>query len=227
MTETDNPNPTNDQTPTPASEADILIGRLVDGEADEQDRADFEQLADSEPRLWRDVALRQQDMFALTDEIDRELAAAVAMELPDYAAQNRGLRWAVAITGWAAVLVVVIIWSFMAGQQGITAPATGARPVVHPPAISGADGLTADEHLALYLQGQFVMGELDPILLETEELPDGWTAYSYLRRIEEYVILPPDHPLPVDDKGRFVTDPAELRAAAGPAAASGGVDQTQ
>ena len=76
MTEPEKPNPMEEQTPDSVTDADILIGRVVDGEADEQDLADFERLAADDPRLWRAVALRQQDMASLSDVVDHEIALA-------------------------------------------------------------------------------------------------------------------------------------------------------
>ena len=61
---------TGDRTPhDPELEVEILITRLVDGEGTEEDRLRFDHLAASEPTLWRQLALRQQDMTLLAEQV--------------------------------------------------------------------------------------------------------------------------------------------------------------
>jgi hypothetical protein len=55
-----------------------------------------------------------------------------------------------------------------------------------------------------------VVGELDPILTETELLKDGRYRIWFVRRIEEFVDI--DTPLDavIDSRGNFKGDPADL-----------------
>ncbi|UCD75526.1 MAG: hypothetical protein JSV91_01145 [Phycisphaerales bacterium] len=212
MSESGKTNPMDEQTPDAVTEADILIGRIVDGEADEQDRTDFERLADADPLLWRAVATRHQDMASLCDEVDHEIAMATTLELPDFVAPRRAPRWAVALSGWAAVLILAVIWTTMPQSKGIE-----GLPPARPVQINPDDELTFEQHMQQYLLAPYVMGELDPIVFRVEELPDGRQAIHYVRRIEAFEFLDADEELPVNDKGHLTIDPSELHAPVGPA----------
>ena len=212
MTESEKPNPMEEQTPDGVTDADILIGRIVDGEGDEQDLADFERLAADDPRLWRAVALRQQDMASLSDEIDQEIAMATTLELPDFIVPRRTPRWAVALTGWAAVLVMAVVWVAMSQPTRLE-----NLPPAQPIHVDPTDKLTFEQHMQQYLLAPYVMGELDPIVFRVEELPDGRQAIHYVRRIEAFEFLEAEEELPVNEKGHLTIEPSELHAPIGPA----------
>jgi hypothetical protein len=201
-----------------AVSSDILIGRIIDGEAGPDDRHRFESLADADPKLWRRLALRQQDMSALTLGFDQELKVADRIELPEdliatpqgadaYSLRARG-PWVLAIAGWAAVITVAAIWAFSVMRDGhLAQPPRNALP-----ASGAAAQLTPDDHLREYLQAPFVFGELPPTLLKVEEMSDGRMAVRVLRRIEEVIFLPPDNELPVNEEGDLTKPPGDLRS---------------
>jgi hypothetical protein len=198
--------------PEPArdDEVDVLIGRLIDGEATTADRTRFDGLAAREPRLWRDLALRHQDMPRLADAFELEAGAAAEAELPSTRSGRRragGVRWGLAVSGWAALLLVGIGWIVTAvGRPPVSVPPTGI-----PTAEPGAAALSADEHFDRYLAAQNVLGEYEPLVLEVKEMTDGRVAVRYMRRIEEVAIVDSLEDLPVSDDGHLTVPPAELR----------------
>ena len=188
--------------PEPEPEPERLMTRLVDGEASVGDRARFETLADEERGLWRDLALRQLEMGLLARRVAGHTAGADRIELPP---RRSWTTLSVTLSGWAALLVLGLLWVTFAGEA---VPATnGSRPV---PAAGEAVPhrvLTPQEHLQAYLQAEHVLGELAPVLLDTDDLGDGTLRLRYLRRIEEHIVI--DEPLEhyVDEAGRLVVDP--------------------
>jgi len=195
--------PTDEQLMPPQEE--ILIGRIVDHEATPQELERFEHMADDRPRLWRTLARQQISMGLLADRVLDETAAAEGVEVA------RGTRsgWSiVALSGWAAVLVLGVWWA-------VVAPTPDAPR--HPLQLDRVAGTAAqspmrpDEHLREYLAAPFVIDILDPIVLETEPLEAGRHRVYFMRRIEEYVDIdtPPD--AVIDQAGQFKIDPADLR----------------
>ncbi|MHC4946699.1 MAG: hypothetical protein ACYTG1_00345 [Planctomycetota bacterium] len=194
----------------PERGVEILMTRIIDGEASIDDQRDFERHADGEPSWWRRLALRQLDMVALAGAVEPTLERAAGVELPAAAPRGR-LAPALAFTGWAAVLCLAVGWGLSA-LSGPGAPAPVMQPMSSSPAAAPMD---PDELLRRYKQAPFVLDELDPILLEAEALSDGRTALHFVRRIEEVAFIDDAETAPVDDTGRFLVDPAMLRRDAG------------
>lgn len=196
-------------------ESDVLIGRLIDGEASQHDAARFERMAEANPRLWRALALRQQDMATIASHVERQLHQAERIDLPEDAAggedsgpRRRRFPWFVAFSGWAAVIAIVAGWSLLQQRQ-----LPSALTHIVPAATNGqvSPPMSPDEHLREYLSAPFVLGEMAPTLLEVEELSDGRTAIRFLRRIEEVAFVKPGDRLPVNENGDLNVPPSELR----------------
>jgi hypothetical protein len=187
--------------------ADILIGRIVDGEATLADREQFDELAASNPSLWQTLAHRQQDMMVLSARMDESTRFADHVELPLTLASGAALRrpWLWAFSGWAALLVVGLFWGL--GQLGDGGSRSGEVGRVSMPPVE----MTPDDHLREYLKAPFVTGQFPATLTYTQELSDGRLAMSFVRRIEETVIVNPDQSIDMDDSGNLNQDPAELR----------------
>jgi hypothetical protein len=194
----------------PEAEADTLIGRIIDREATSLDCEAFERMASVDPILWRALALRHLDMAMLSDRIGQHTDAADRVELRPRRLRPPALSLLVTLSGWAAVFVVGLWWAVVVAGRGEADPADAAvRAVAEPPAAVG--GWTADEHYRKYLEAEFVLGELDPILLETEPLADGRYRLRFIRRIEEYVTIDAPPSDIIDEAGDLTVDPAELR----------------
>ena len=181
----------------PQVETDTLIGRIIDREATSGDCEAFERMASADPILWRALALRHLDTAMLSDRVGEYTDAAERVDLRSGWPRRPTVNLLVTLSGWAAVFVVGVWWAVVVAGRGDADPVRSpVRSVAEPPVAD----LTAADHYRKYLEASFVLGELDPILLETEELPDGRYRLRFVRRIEEYVDI--DAP---------TTDPAALR----------------
>jgi hypothetical protein len=217
----------------PPCEHEILIGRMIDGEATAADHERFNSLAQRDPRLWRTLAMQQQDMLKLFVAVDRELLAteevglpgvgnslsAVAREPiadrrpPESHRLNNLLRVA-AYSGWAAVVVLGVFWwvSTWPGQgNGYASPRALPRAIPSMMGQGRGGPMSPEEHLREYLRSPFVLNELPPTLLGAEELSDGRQALRIVRRIEEVAFISADATLPIDDAGDLTESPEKLR----------------
>ena len=194
----------------PQVEADTLIGRIIDREAASADCEAFERMASADPILWRALALRHLDMAMLSDRVGEHTDAAERVDLRSRWPRRPAVNLLVTLSGWAAVFVVGVWWAVVVAGRGDADPVPSpVRSVAEPPVA--VEDLTAADHYRKYLEASFVLGELDPILLETEELPDGRYRLRFVRRIEEYVVIDAPTTEIIDDTGGFTVDPAELR----------------
>jgi hypothetical protein len=194
------------------SAIEILIGRIVDGEATTVDRTRFENLAMIDPLLWKRLAIRQQEMAAIVAGVHNHTNFAEQFDVPGSAPGVRLLSpriprvWILAISGWAALIALVVYWGMHASTAG-SRPTGRGIPAANVPAAS----MSFDDHLREYMHAPFVHGELPPSLLAAEKQPDGRTMIRILRRIEEIAYLEADEPLPVDTNKNLTKPPAELR----------------
>ncbi len=172
-------------------EAERLLERIVDSEASSEDCARFELLADRESLLWRTLALRQQEMAVLAESVAQRIEGAEQIDLsPGH--ERRRINLSVTLSGWAVVVIGGLWWALLGGGGG-----EGGRGPdgLLPAADSGAGALalTAEEYLRKYLEvghrEGLVIGELDPILLQTEPMSDGRHRIRFVRRIEEYAVV--------------------------------------
>ena len=187
-------------------ESETLIGRIMDHEATGDDRRRFELLAGGDPDLWRRLALDQVDMGLLAGRVREATASADRVGVTP-AGGRRNL--AVVFSGWAAVAVLAAWWAVVAGMGDQSQRQTTSR-LETAAAPAPQQVLDPQDHLRLYLASEFVVGELDLILMETEPLEPGRHRIWYIRRIEEFVDI--DTPLDaVIEQGRFKTSPADLR----------------
>jgi hypothetical protein len=197
--------PHDEARPEDVSELDLLINRIIDGEAGEDDRHRFDALARTEPDLWRRVALRQQDAILLAEQVGEATADASGADLPRRWLMARRLSWPLTLAGWAAVIIIALTWSLSALVDRELAPRRpGPIPVQN-------GQLTAEEHLQRYLEAPYVLADLEPEVLEVEQLSDGRVAVRFVRRIEEIAFLDPQLQLPVDEDGTLTKDPVRLR----------------
>jgi hypothetical protein len=184
-------------------EAEVLIGRVVDGEATPDDRRRFERLATADPLLWRTLAIRQDDARALHEAFREATKRGLRAELPE-----RRLRptWTLVLSGWAAMLFVATSWALVSIAADRAGGPVAAAPVNQAPAV-----ITPVEHLRAYLDAPYVLGDLEPVIVQVEPLSDGRIAVNFIRRIEEVAFFSPAD-LPLDESGELIKDPARLRS---------------
>lgn len=189
----------------PELEVEVLITRLVDGEATDEDRQRFDHLAASEPTLWRQRALRQEDMTILAEQVRDATATMERVALPRRRFIPTRLSLPMAFSGWAAVLIIAVTWVVLtslnrSGEVRNLDMATSMAPSLSP-----------EDHFEKYLSAPYVLGDMQPLVVEVKELPDGRIAVHFVRRIEEIAFLDPSAELPVDDEGELTSDPTTLR----------------
>jgi anti-sigma factor RsiW len=191
-----------------AAAADVLMTRIIDGEASLGERQTFEASAQRDPGLWRELAQRLVDARDLEQQFDAAVAPALSVELPRRAAEwRRTPAWnVVAGLGWAAALLIAVAWIALPGERGT---GTMAQPVV----VTGSQ-LTPEQHLRRYIEtSPYVIEEWKPMVLEVKTLPDGRVQVYFVRRIEEFRELGPGAEVSIEGLGHFqVPAPEESQA---------------
>lgn len=113
-----------------ASREDVLIGRVVDGEASQQDFDELERLGSADPEVWRRLATAQRAHARLERAVEDRIALAELIELP----RQRWLGGGGVIAkiglagGWlAAAALGVVVFTQMGASP--TAPVTTGQGV--------------------------------------------------------------------------------------------------
>lgn len=166
---------------------DILIGRVIDDEASPQDWAELEQLAETDPTVWRRLSLAKREQSALCAGVADALAVADEVELPHHAmhAQHAfNVRWR-AWSGWAAAAAIALIWATVQG--------------VLPSSLNNSNGQTAgvdpaswtpdqafNQYLTTGIEQGRVLGELPTVMVESRPAEDGQSfEIMVMRRVIE------------------------------------------
>ncbi|MHC5114219.1 MAG: hypothetical protein ACYTGP_07305 [Planctomycetota bacterium] len=194
-------------------EVEVLIGRLIDGEQTTNDQQRFEAFADAQPALWRRLAQRHLDRRTLVDEVTRATGPAATIELPRRWFALPRLTWSMALSGWAAVLIMALSWTLVTLASQPPEPISSGGPAFDTRTIEP----DAEELLARYLEAPWVVGEMQPVVLDVQEMTDGRIGINFMRRIEEVVIVAGDDEGVLDENGDLTADPETLRAKAPPA----------
>jgi anti-sigma factor RsiW len=188
---------------------DVLISRVVDGEASDADWRELESLAAEDGAVMRRLAEAQSQEAALREAMAGELARAEAVELPErhaatvYQFRSRLQGW----TGWAAAAAVALAWATAGGalRGGGETNVAGAS--------WGAPASTEEAFERYQLMGLAegrVLGELPLVMLRAEQREDGQTDVTYLRRVLERKTVTGVYEPGVDADGRPALLPARL-----------------
>jgi hypothetical protein len=192
-----------------------LLSRIIDGECTPDDSRALAELAQSDPTIWKRLAMRQHDMAVLAAKVNQTLQQAdmIDLPIPQIQASANSTRatahrasWWLAISGWAAMIMLVAGWSIWLANNDRAGVSERVMP-----AGGSTTNLSPDEHFQEYLKAPFVVSVLPPTLLEVQQEPDGRKLLHILRRIEEIVIMEADANVPVDDKGILTKPPSEMR----------------
>jgi hypothetical protein len=211
-----------------------LITRLIDGEADDAAMAAFARRAQAKPALLLRLLEVQRSSVQLAAAFERRTerlgASAVSREAhavrsqagmpsaPSAPATRHTRRpmplqhWS-AWSGWAAAAVLCLLLLPGALSSKPAADPGEQRPqLTEAPQNTPFESDRPDDLLRDYLRADHVLGNLEPILIETATLPDGRLAMVYLRRIEEVAIfdlasLDVDRQPRVDEHGALSQDP--------------------
>jgi hypothetical protein len=183
------------------SRAHSLISHVIDGDVSDDQWGEFEQLAQANPLLWRELAESQRDHASLTMAMDeashvaQRVSVSMAAGEPEQCiegTQNRlRLNRASAWSGWAVAALIAIVASTKIAQfeQPLGSGEYRSRATV-------LNSLTPDESYQHYLKkgresGQ-VVGEMPAmVMVETRQAPSG-QGYEvlYLRQVLERTVVP-------------------------------------
>lgn len=200
---------------------DILITRVMDGEASPEDWTAFRALAESDPGLWSELAARQQDHAELEAAILDAIAVADRVEAPirEHAAEQFSITikrvgtWA----GWAVAAAVTLAWG-LHGQANPTIgdPALGNNTAALGPQLAPPSGPVVNspaEALDAYLTlgqsaGRVVGMSPDLVVLESRPAETGeGIEVVYLRQIIEREVITGDR-VKRDERGFPIAAPA-------------------
>ena len=170
---------------------EMLLSRIVDGEADAAEWDEVVARAESTPELWRDLALAQRDHAVLRRALDAAVHVADSVELPMTGSATHqtfrqpwaGRNW----SGWAAAAAIALAWAlyFVLGgpqrpidQRGVIANQADLLPIA-----TAADAFQA--YLDMGRQERLVIGEVPTrVLVESRPAPSG-EGYEllYMRQV--------------------------------------------
>ena len=173
---------------------DILITRVLDGEATPEDWAAFRAMAARDQSVWADLADAQQDRAELACALAEAIAIADTVEAPIdrhagerlHARVKTGAAW----LGWAAAAAMALgVFSGKVGPRG-------AQPMGQTQQAGLFPINTPEDAMQLYLdkgrETGSVLGEVpERVLLDSQLLSDG-SGYQviYLRQVIECQQVP-------------------------------------
>lgn len=175
------------------TDRDILISRVIDGEASPEDWSALKALAERDASVWRDLAGLQQDHAELAGAMSEVVAIADDVDAPvessgGIAERGRLIRvWG----GWAAAAALALGWIINSPRLDGMNIVPGAGPQSANLAPFGLNkGSEPEDYFNAYLrsgeQSGHVLGEVgDPVLVQTIPQEDGTYEVRYLRQIME------------------------------------------
>lgn len=195
-------------------ELDILITRVVDGRAGQEDWRRLESLAEHDAGVWRELAQAQRDDQILRRAVGMAVSGAAGVELPSTPAHEahrmhfqvgertrRVAMWG----GWAAAALVTL--AFVTGNPGNANQTQTA---------GGGQVLSAAEALSRYLdqgrkEGRVINEMPEKVLVDTQPLADG-KGYDvvYFRLIMERDRVPDLYRFSTDELGQPVPVRVEI-----------------
>ena len=211
----------NDQLPPESDDRrDVLIGRIIDGEATGQDWAEFRQIAGDDESVFNEIAELQDLRKRTIDIVEQAGDLAETIELPVHmhpkASPAHRLRVAGVWGGWAVAAMVAIAWTvglrpgdpiFLSNQEGHQAGL--GQGVIN----NASDAL--QKYLDLGKESGSVIGEMPSgIVLDKQPLADG-SGYEvlYIRPIIERVVVRDVYQQVQNESGQLQIVPAKISPA--------------
>jgi len=190
--------------PMDRTDPELLISRIVDGEATPADWSEFRLQSDREPSLWRDLAEAQRVNGELSDEVAAAVSIVNLVDVPVHTEMVRRMSDRVRMIGtwggWLAAACVGVMWANgAAGRNGTMQSGLGISTPV--------------EALQKYLsQGQSegkVIGELpEKVLVQARPVTDstgtniGGYEVVYVRQILERTVVKDLYRFGADEAGQ-------------------------
>lgn len=213
-------------TNNPGDHRDMLISRVIDGEAGEADWAALRAIADADPSVWTELASTQHQHEALSAIVDEVGAAADGVEIPDGELLlpgerfERRMAFVRAWGGWAAAAAILLVWftGLPAADSPRTQPGQQAGLVPTGTANETSPDSILDRYLDVGRQEGRVLGEMPRrVVLDTKPVPGGLEV-TFLRQIVERELVTPDrlYRLGRDEFGKAALipdpDPVQVKA---------------
>ncbi|MEO1583431.1 MAG: hypothetical protein AAFR96_02530 [Planctomycetota bacterium] len=205
---------------------DVLIARVVDGNATSEDWRELRAIASHDQSIWAEIAEQQDLKRELDGAVEDAVSVAERVELPMHehasVAPRRRLRLALTGGGWVAAAGLLL--AFTVGVRGgvqtpallSNGPSDGQRTVsagIPSPITSAGEALA--KYMELGRQSGEVIGELPTsLVLERTPTDDGRYKVVYLRQIVEQTFVDDVYQTATDDTGQtFVVPKASTPAA--------------
>lgn len=170
---------------------DILVARVVDGEATSEDWRELRTIAAKDQAIWAELAEQQDLRRELDVAVDQAVSVAERVALPMHehvsVAPRSRMRLALTAGGWLAAASVLVAWTVGTVPTNTLSalPADQTMTAGIPNPIN-----TASDALARYMElgkeSGDVIGELPTsLVLERTPTDDGRYEVVYLRQIVE------------------------------------------
>lgn len=178
----------------PGTERDVLISRVIDGEASPEDWSRLRAMAAGDAGLWRDLAETQHAAAGLSAAVGEAIMVADGIEAPvgSLGRQQfqRRLRSAGAWGGWAAAATLAAGWTFGVDLRPVSDEGSRAGemvPVQYRPPSTPDEAL--DQYLELGRKNGVVAGAQPQLLVQSiKPIVDGHGSrfeVVYVRQIVE------------------------------------------
>lgn len=166
-------NPTSDPQPDGVAPVELLVGRVIDGEASREEFARFAQLAARDGSVWHVYTEGRGHQELLHRAVAEEIEAACRVNLPRRPAISHVvgvIRASHGYLAWAALVALALVLGLSDRSPGVPSVRVVDRSAVEPGPVISSD-------------------EFDPVLLHTQPLPDGRVRVTWMRRILEVLDL--------------------------------------
>jgi len=165
--------------------ADLLIGRIVDGEAFEDDWNEFEAMSRSEPSMLVALARAQREHAQLEHDVADAVATCELIEVPDSALH--GVSMAARFrqySGWAVAAIVSLALLTVLGVQMPGGSHSGNQAGLIPASMNSEQAL--NEYMRTGMAEGRVVGEMPTVLMNVQQVPSSREMQVvYLRQIVE------------------------------------------
>lgn len=198
---------------------EILINRVVDGEATPADWAELDVVAQRDPSIWARLAEAQRAQASLQRAVEDAFTVAELVDLP-HPSERLEQAWNARVRvwgGWLVAAVVAIAWvgnfaQIRALQQSQRAGVGAAGEVGQ---LAGVGGMTPEQLFDAYMQSGKangrVVGEMPMVMLESVPTSDGRAQITFVRPVVERAIVDQIYEMGQTDAGRPVPVPATRR----------------
>ncbi len=208
---------------------DVLITRVVDGEASSADWKTLAELAAADQRVWAELAEQQQAHDELSRAVEIATAPADAVDLSDLDdhlrapnSMERRLRIVGTWGGWAAAAAVALLWTTGLNPTEPVSDDLGEQAGLV--RIGDSPEEAFDRYLAAGRADGSVVAEIpDRVVRSVRPLETGQLEVTYVRQVIERRMVDEAYRRALDEFGRTVELPVPVARPAPAASPAPGV----